>query len=189
MHVVLSNQIKLNLRWLQDIAFFDAEAVGALTSRLGSDCQQVSQIIGTDLNIMFRNALQVNCHFLWTSQVVANSLLSCNVVLVKRWTHVESNPGHWSIFVFDGTIVADGLDHIGHLQHYVVLHANLWQVRFFLHCPLSTTYKCLHSTTCIEHISVQRNNYCSMAIAKCYSTDIKKRQPRQHKTQWHQPMR
>jgi ABC-type multidrug transport system fused ATPase/permease subunit len=48
----------------QDIAFYDAEAVGALTSRLGSDCQQVSQIIGTDLNIMFRNALQVNRHFL-----------------------------------------------------------------------------------------------------------------------------
>ncbi|KAG0600639.1 hypothetical protein M758_11G049700 [Ceratodon purpureus] len=42
----------------QDIAFFDAESVGALTSRLGSDCQQVSRIIGNDLNIMFRNGLQ-----------------------------------------------------------------------------------------------------------------------------------
>ncbi|KAG0609145.1 hypothetical protein M758_8G161500 [Ceratodon purpureus] len=42
----------------QDIAFFDAESVGSLTSRLGSDCQQVSRIIGNDLNIMFRNGLQ-----------------------------------------------------------------------------------------------------------------------------------
>jgi hypothetical protein len=50
--------------WLQDIAFFDVEAVGALTSRLGSDCQQVSRIIGNDLNIMFRNALQVVHHVL-----------------------------------------------------------------------------------------------------------------------------
>lgn len=49
---------------LQDIAFFDVEAVGALTSRLGSDCQQVSRIIGNDLNIMFRNALQVVHHVL-----------------------------------------------------------------------------------------------------------------------------
>jgi hypothetical protein len=49
---------------LQDIAFFDVEAVGALTSRLGSDCQQVSRIIGNDLNIMFRNALQVLHHVL-----------------------------------------------------------------------------------------------------------------------------
>ena len=44
---------------LQDIAFFDEESVGILTSRLGSDCQQVSRILGHDLNIMLRNALQV----------------------------------------------------------------------------------------------------------------------------------
>ncbi|CAM6105183.1 unnamed protein product [Calypogeia fissa] len=42
----------------QDIVFFDTEAVGALTSRLGSDCQEVSRIIGKDLNVMFRNGLQ-----------------------------------------------------------------------------------------------------------------------------------
>eukprot|EP00850_Spirogloea_muscicola_P012875 SM000085S23225 [mRNA] locus=s85:197195:203144:+ [translate_table: standard] len=42
----------------QDIAFFDAEDVGGLTSRLGSDCQQVSRIIGADLNILLRNMLQ-----------------------------------------------------------------------------------------------------------------------------------
>ncbi|XP_059072961.1 ABC transporter B family member 26, chloroplastic isoform X2 [Cryptomeria japonica] len=42
----------------QDIAFFDTEAVGVLTSRLGTDCEQVSHIIGSDLNKMFRNGLQ-----------------------------------------------------------------------------------------------------------------------------------
>eukprot|EP00897_Mesotaenium_endlicherianum_P010295 jgi/Mesen1/9294/ME000060S08736 len=41
-----------------EIAFFDTEGVGDLTSRLGADCQQVSRIIGVDLNIMLRNALQ-----------------------------------------------------------------------------------------------------------------------------------
>ncbi|KAH7446526.1 hypothetical protein KP509_01G060800 [Ceratopteris richardii] len=42
----------------QEMSFFDKEPVGILTSRLGSDCQKVSQIISKDLNIMLRNALQ-----------------------------------------------------------------------------------------------------------------------------------
>uniref|UniRef100_A0A0E0JSL0 ABC transporter domain-containing protein n=1 Tax=Oryza punctata TaxID=4537 RepID=A0A0E0JSL0_ORYPU len=41
-----------------DIAFFDEETVGDLTSRLGSDCQQVSRVIGNDLNLISRNLLQ-----------------------------------------------------------------------------------------------------------------------------------
>ncbi|KDP26656.1 hypothetical protein JCGZ_17814 [Jatropha curcas] len=43
---------------LQDISFFDIETVGDLTSRLGSDCQQVSRVIGNDLNLIARNAVQ-----------------------------------------------------------------------------------------------------------------------------------
>ncbi|XP_073132658.1 ABC transporter B family member 26, chloroplastic [Henckelia pumila] len=43
---------------LQDISFFDSETVGGLTSRLGSDCQQVSRVIGNDLNLILRNVLQ-----------------------------------------------------------------------------------------------------------------------------------
>ncbi|XP_022726165.1 ABC transporter B family member 26, chloroplastic-like isoform X2 [Durio zibethinus] len=43
---------------LQDISFFDGETVGDLTSRLGSDCQQVSRVIGNDLNLIMRNVLQ-----------------------------------------------------------------------------------------------------------------------------------
>uniref|UniRef100_A0A0E0JSL1 ABC transporter domain-containing protein n=1 Tax=Oryza punctata TaxID=4537 RepID=A0A0E0JSL1_ORYPU len=43
---------------LLDIAFFDEETVGDLTSRLGSDCQQVSRVIGNDLNLISRNLLQ-----------------------------------------------------------------------------------------------------------------------------------
>ncbi|CAK7332577.1 unnamed protein product [Dovyalis caffra] len=43
---------------LQDISFFDNETVGDLTSRLGSDCQQVSRVIGYDLNLILRNVLQ-----------------------------------------------------------------------------------------------------------------------------------
>ncbi|KAE8698955.1 ABC transporter B family member 26 [Hibiscus syriacus] len=43
---------------LQDISFFDGETVGDLTSRLGSDCQQVSRVIGNDLNLILRNVLQ-----------------------------------------------------------------------------------------------------------------------------------
>ncbi|XP_073303069.1 ABC transporter B family member 26, chloroplastic [Primulina huaijiensis] len=43
---------------LQDTSFFDSETVGGLTSRLGSDCQQVSRVIGNDLNLILRNVLQ-----------------------------------------------------------------------------------------------------------------------------------
>lgn len=42
----------------QDISFFDSQTVGDLTSRLGSDCQQVSRVIGNDLNLILRNLLQ-----------------------------------------------------------------------------------------------------------------------------------
>ncbi|XP_052204963.1 ABC transporter B family member 26, chloroplastic isoform X2 [Diospyros lotus] len=42
----------------QDISYFDAETVGDLTSRLGADCQQVSRVIGNDLNLILRNLLQ-----------------------------------------------------------------------------------------------------------------------------------
>lgn len=42
----------------QDISFFDSETVGDLTSRLGADCQQVSRVIGNDLNLILRNLLQ-----------------------------------------------------------------------------------------------------------------------------------
>ncbi|KAL2347386.1 hypothetical protein Fmac_001386 [Flemingia macrophylla] len=43
---------------LQDISFFDNETVGDLTSRLGADCQQVSRVIGNDLNLILRNVVQ-----------------------------------------------------------------------------------------------------------------------------------
>ncbi|KAK3028181.1 hypothetical protein RJ639_039464, partial [Escallonia herrerae] len=43
---------------LQDISFFDTQTVGGLTSRLGSDCQQVSRVIGNDLNLILHNLLQ-----------------------------------------------------------------------------------------------------------------------------------
>ncbi|CAM6034214.1 unnamed protein product [Sphagnum compactum] len=68
----------------QDIAFFDVEAVGALTSRLGSDCQQVSRIIGNDLNIMFRNALQGIGAFVYLMtlswQLALSTFLICNMM-------------------------------------------------------------------------------------------------------------
>ena len=43
---------------LQPVDFFDAEEVGALTSRLGSDCQAVARALTTNFNVAFRNGLQ-----------------------------------------------------------------------------------------------------------------------------------
>ncbi|KAL0364209.1 UNVERIFIED_CONTAM: ABC transporter B family member 26, chloroplastic [Sesamum angustifolium] len=40
------------------IILYSSSSVGGLTSRLGSDCQQVSRVIGNDLNLIMRNVLQ-----------------------------------------------------------------------------------------------------------------------------------
>ncbi|TXG54715.1 hypothetical protein EZV62_019971 [Acer yangbiense] len=42
----------------QDISFFDAEAVGVLTSRLGADCQQLSYVLGNNIHLILHNSLQ-----------------------------------------------------------------------------------------------------------------------------------
>ncbi|XAR51909.1 Peptide-transporting ATPase, partial [Bertholletia excelsa] len=42
----------------QDISFFDTEATGDLTSRLGADCQRLSHIIGNDIHLILKNAVQ-----------------------------------------------------------------------------------------------------------------------------------
>ncbi|XP_021812905.1 ABC transporter B family member 26, chloroplastic-like isoform X3 [Prunus avium] len=42
----------------QDISFFDREAVGDLTSRLGADCQRLSLVIANDMSLILRNVLQ-----------------------------------------------------------------------------------------------------------------------------------
>ncbi|CAI5932018.1 unnamed protein product [Closterium sp. NIES-64] len=43
----------------QDVAFFDGQSVGDLTSRLGSDCQAAGYTMGSDLNIVLRHSLLV----------------------------------------------------------------------------------------------------------------------------------
>nr|GMC93538.1 ABC transporter B family member 26, chloroplastic-like [Ipomoea batatas] len=42
----------------QDISFFDRRPVGELTSRLGTDCQRLSNTIGNDIHMMVRSAIQ-----------------------------------------------------------------------------------------------------------------------------------
>ncbi|KAL0377392.1 UNVERIFIED_CONTAM: ABC transporter B family member 26, chloroplastic [Sesamum radiatum] len=43
---------------LQDMFFYDTEAVGDLTSRINSDCQRLSRTIGNDIHLILRNILQ-----------------------------------------------------------------------------------------------------------------------------------
>ena len=42
----------------QPVSFFDTEEVGALTSRLGSDCQAVVRALATNFNVAVRNSMQ-----------------------------------------------------------------------------------------------------------------------------------
>ncbi|XP_047956660.1 ABC transporter B family member 26, chloroplastic-like isoform X1 [Salvia hispanica] len=43
---------------LQDVSFFDTEAVGDLTSRVSTDCQRLSQTVGNDIHMILRNIFQ-----------------------------------------------------------------------------------------------------------------------------------
>ena len=47
----------------QPVEFFDGEEVGALTSRLGADCQSVARALSGNFNVAFRNGLQ--CLGVW----------------------------------------------------------------------------------------------------------------------------
>ncbi|XP_020248178.1 ABC transporter B family member 26, chloroplastic isoform X2 [Asparagus officinalis] len=68
----------------QDMSFFDEETVGDLTSRLGADCQQVSQVIGYDLNLICRNVLQgtgaIIYLFVLSWPLALSTLLVCSVL-------------------------------------------------------------------------------------------------------------
>ncbi|KAK1318065.1 hypothetical protein QJS10_CPB04g01464 [Acorus calamus] len=84
-------EILYSIVLVQDISFFDSETVGDLTSRLGSDCQQVSRVIGNDLNLMSRNILQgtgalVYLFFLsWP--LALSTLLICSTLLAIMFFH------------------------------------------------------------------------------------------------------
>ncbi|XP_074309311.1 ABC transporter B family member 26, chloroplastic-like isoform X2 [Silene latifolia] len=68
----------------QDVSFFDTEAVGTLSSRLGSDCQRLSRVIGNDLHLIFRNILQGGgalLNLLMLSQPLALSALGICFIL------------------------------------------------------------------------------------------------------------
>ncbi|XP_062207844.1 ABC transporter B family member 26, chloroplastic-like isoform X2 [Phragmites australis] len=64
----------------QDISFFDEETVGDLTSRLGSDCQQVSRVIGC-------RCINLSANLILASWNVYNAYL-CNIIdnYASSWT-------------------------------------------------------------------------------------------------------
>ncbi|KAJ9135375.1 hypothetical protein P3X46_032566 [Hevea brasiliensis] len=70
----------------QDISFFDTEEVGGLTSRLGSDCQRLSHVIGNNIHLIVRNALQGTgalINLLCLSWPLAlSSLVICSVLAI-----------------------------------------------------------------------------------------------------------
>ncbi|XP_055961199.1 ABC transporter B family member 26, chloroplastic-like isoform X2 [Mercurialis annua] len=60
-NVILVNRLREALYSaliFQDMNFFDSQEVGGLTSRLGSDCQRLSSVVGKDIHLIVRNVLQ-----------------------------------------------------------------------------------------------------------------------------------
>jgi ABC-type multidrug transport system fused ATPase/permease subunit len=69
----------------QPVEFFDKEEVGALTSRLGSDCQAIVRCLATNLNVAVRNSLQCiggAAYLLYMSRTLAGS---CAAVTSLLW--------------------------------------------------------------------------------------------------------
>lgn len=75
----------------QDISFFDEETVGDLTSRLGADCQQVSRVIGSDLNLIARNVVQgtgaLIYLFILSWPLALSTLLICSALATIMLIH------------------------------------------------------------------------------------------------------
>ncbi|KAI4350643.1 hypothetical protein L6164_005079 [Bauhinia variegata] len=69
---------------LQDISYFDREKVGDLTSRLAADCQRLSNVIGNDIHLILRNAVQGTgavIHLLTLSWPLAlSALVICSIL-------------------------------------------------------------------------------------------------------------
>lgn len=110
---------------IQDISFFDAETVGDLTSRLGADCQQVSRVIGNDLNLIFRNVLQVP--FPSKKTTVSGFLYKL------RNDNTNYVSGHRCFNLLVGFVMASWFDYPGNMLCSVYHYALLWPVRFMIH--------------------------------------------------------
>ena len=71
----------------QEVAFFDKEEVGVLTSRLGSDCQAVVRALSTNINVALRNALQaIGVYLFYMSNRLATACAAVNSLL-WIWSH------------------------------------------------------------------------------------------------------
>ena len=109
---------------LQDISFFDSETVGDLTSRLGADCQQVSRVIGYDLNLIFRNVLQVS--ILIPILVRLCLYLSCSINLIFYYTLL----GDRCHDLLANLVLASWFMYIADMLYSGSSYASLWPVRY-----------------------------------------------------------
>ncbi|XP_028090988.1 ABC transporter B family member 26, chloroplastic-like isoform X2 [Camellia sinensis] len=90
----------------QDLSFFDKEAVGDLTSRLGADCQRLSRVIENDIHMILRSSLRgigALINLLTLSWPLAfSTLVICSVLSLtsrlgadcQRLSHVIENDIH-----------------------------------------------------------------------------------------------
>ncbi|CAN1725842.1 ABC transporter B family member 26, chloroplastic [Linum perenne] len=81
------------------MVFFDREEVGGLTSRLGADCQQLSNVLGNNIHLIVRNTLQglgalINLLMLsWPlalSSIITCSALAAIFLLYGRYQKVAA---------------------------------------------------------------------------------------------------
>lgn len=69
----------------QPVSFFDVEEVGALTSRLGSDCQAVVRALATNFNVAVRNLMQCIGGAIYLIIMSRSLALTCGVVTSLLW--------------------------------------------------------------------------------------------------------
>ncbi|CAI0410265.1 unnamed protein product [Linum tenue] len=69
----------------EDMAFFDSEKVGGLTSRLRAECQQLSNVIGNNIHLIVRSTFQEGVGALINLLILSwplasSSLITCLVL-------------------------------------------------------------------------------------------------------------
>ncbi|KAG6394640.1 hypothetical protein SASPL_145229 [Salvia splendens] len=88
---------------LQDVSFFDTEAVGDLTSRVSTDCQRLSHTVGNDIHMIlrYRRIYLLDDFVMASSTVITSNMLYFITDFPNLWAvSVDASEVHSYIFEY-----------------------------------------------------------------------------------------
>lgn len=142
------------------------ETVGNLTSRLGADCQRLSNVIGNDIHLIIRNAIQVflfiRYYLLWM-HVSWKSWIT--FFFLFFWMFREQV--HWSIYwLYLGHLRYQHWLYVLFLRYYFPYMASEYQAlsQSFVNCIRIWVYDRFLCSTEIMHIQLYIWLYLVLSI-------------------------